>query len=216
MSRAAFFDLDGTLLRKPSSEIRFLLFLWRRNYIGLRQILAGLTYYPLWILRHGREVGRKNKAFLAGLSHTELQDLANQWVQQNLALLLDPIIVAQVEYCREAGYRLVLMTGSPDFLAKPIAQRLGIEDCISTLCHLKGDRLTAFPPTQHPFSREKVELAAAWCAEHSVDLKDCTAYGDSRQDYHLLNAVGKPVAVNPDRRMFRMAARRNWQVLDTT
>lgn len=211
--RAAFFDLDGTLIHKPSSELRFLHHLLQQRRLGARQLAAGLAFYPRWFWQYRSDVGRKNKAVWAGLAVEDTAAQARQWVEEHFDQLLDPEIAAHLEQCRQDGYRLVLMTGSPDFLARPFAQQLGIQDCIATRCAASRGRFRAAPPEVHPLAAEKLTLAHRWCREHDVRLRDCTAYGDSHQDYDLLRAVGVAVAVNPDRRMTRLAADHNWQVL---
>ena len=48
----------------------------------------------------------------------------------------------------------------------------------------------------------------------TVGLAACTAYSDSHTDLPFLEAVGHPVAVNPDRELRRIAADRGWPVLE--
>jgi HAD superfamily hydrolase (TIGR01490 family) len=214
--RAAFFDLDGTLIHKPSSELRFLHHLLLQRHLGARQFVAGLAFYPRWYWRYRSDVGRKNKAVWAGLEVDEIATRARQWVEENFDKLLDPEIAAHLEQCRQGGYRLVLMTGAPDFLAHPFAQHLGIDDCIATRCAANRGRFRAAPPQVHPLAGEKLTLARRWCRQQGIGLRDCAAYGDSHQDYALLRAVGVAIAVNPDRRMTRLAADHHWQVLIST
>lgn len=213
--RAAFFDLDGTLLAKPSCERRFFRALWQLDLLGPRQILAAAAFFLLWFWRYGLDTGRKNKAYLSGLEVEAMDAVASYWLRNNLKRLWDREILEQVEICRQAGYQLVLLTGAPAFIANPIARQLGMDDCIATRCRTRDDCFTAGPPLIHPLGKTKLDLAEAWCRTRNISLKDCAAYGDSHQDGHLLGAVGIPVAVNPDRRMVRMATANNWQVVNT-
>lgn len=211
----AFFDLDGTLARKPSCEMRHLGALLRQGHLGPQQVVAGLLFYPRWLTRYGLDVGRKNKAFLAGLSEATLRDHGEQWVADNADQLVPEESQALVDDCRGRGLRLVLMTGTPDFLAEAIARQLGMDECIATQCTVTNGRLRALPPRQHPYAKAKLELARSWCDRNGVDLAQCAAYGDSIQDAWLLNAVGMPVAVNPDRQLRRLATERRWRIVDT-
>ena len=63
--RAAFFDLDGTLIRKPSSELRFLRHLCVSGPLGARQLYSGLAFYPRWFRRFGWRVERVRSVFHA-------------------------------------------------------------------------------------------------------------------------------------------------------
>jgi HAD superfamily hydrolase (TIGR01490 family) len=213
--RAAFFDLDGTLTAKPSCELRFLHYLWRHGRLGPRQFAAGFGFYPRWLFRYGAAVGRKNKAFLTGLAVAEVDAWALCWVNTEFEPLLNSAVVAQLQDCRQTGYQVVLLTGALECLARPIAERLALHDCIATRCASAGGYYLPAPPPQHPLGPAKLALASAWCREHGAELADCAAYGDSLQDRHLLEAVGLAVAVNPDRGMSHLAASRHWRVLST-
>ncbi len=213
--RAAFFDLDGTLINKPSCERRFFRALWLLDLLGPRQFLAAISFFFLWFWRFGLDTGRKNKAYLSGLEPEAIDAVASYWLRNNLDSMWDREILEQVEICRQAGYQLVLLTGAPEFIAEPIAKRLGMDDCIATRCRIQNDSFTAGPPIVHPLGKAKLDLAEDWCRARNISLADCTAYGDSHQDGHLLGAVATPVAVNPDRRMVRLATANNWQVVNT-
>ena len=212
---AAFYDLDGTLIPAPGSERRFLAWLWRGGLISRQQIIAGLWFFPRWFLVYGRHTGRKNKAFYCGLPANALNALGEQWIKANIKQMLFGEMASHLEACRKEGYTLVLLTGAPTFLAKPICQTLEMNDYIATECHSAGGFFTAAPPERHPLALEKLALATAWCNKHGIQLADCSAFGDSHQDWHLLNAVGKPFAINPDRKMARLATRANWPVITT-
>ena len=212
---AAFFDLDGTLLRKPSCESRFFFFLYQKQCLGRAQIGAGLRFYFRWFSQFGRDTGRKNKAFYSGLATQQLKDLGRQWVGDNLERLIQKEVANHIETCKLGGYTLVLMTGAPDFIAAPVAQALGMDTFIATECVVEEGFYTDLPPRQHPLAEEKLLLAEAWCKRNNVELKKCTAYGDSHQDYALLREVNRPYAINPDRRMKKLAVNAKWPIITT-
>lgn len=212
---AAFFDLDGTLVPLPSTEKRFLAHLWRKGIISFRQVFAGLLFFPRWVFTLGLDTGRKNKAFYAGLSVTQLESLGQQWVDEHLEGLLFQEMYPQLTACRQAAKTCVLLTGSPTFLAKPICKALALDDFIATECVSNKGLYTAAPPGQHPLGYEKLLLARKWCRERGINLEDCTAYGDSHQDWFLLNAVKYPFAINPDQKMEKLAASAQWPIITT-
>ena len=75
------FDIDGTLIGGASTERRFARFLWQQRRIGLRQGLSFLWFAVRYFPRFGTGVLRKNKAYLAGISEQEVQDLADEFVR---------------------------------------------------------------------------------------------------------------------------------------
>lgn len=214
MSRArlVLVDLDGTLLDPPSSERRFIRHLTRRGLLGPRQWLAAGAFFLRWTSCFGRAVGRKNKAYLAGLAPARVAPVAEAFVSGELLPRLYPELLERLRRHAAEGDVLVLLTGAPEFVAAPIARRLGAR-CCATLCCVRDGRYTAHPPLRHPFGADKLALAQALAQELGIELAGCVAYADSGDDLPLLRAVGRAVAVNPDRRLARAAARHGWEVL---
>lgn len=202
----AFFDLDGTLAPGPlSCEQAFILRLLSRRRLGPRQLLAGLAFLPRW---------KSNKAYLAGLAPEEVGDWAESFIEERPLSAFRPSVLERLERHRRAGDRLALLTGAPDFLAAPLARRLGIAHCIATVCAREDGRYSSAPPVEHPYGAGKRRLAAALCRSLGEDLRDASAYADSHSDLALLESVGRPVAVLPDGRLARAARLRGWELLD--
>lgn len=202
----AIFDLDGTLSPGPlSCEQAFVLRLLARRRLGPRQLLAGLAALPRW---------KTNKAYLAGLATEEVGAWAESFIEERPLSGLRASVLERLERHRRAGDRLALLTGAPDFLAAPLARRLGIAHCIATVCAREAGRYAAASPVEHPYGAAKARLAAALCRDLGEELRDASAYADAHSDLALLEAVGRPVAVRPDARLARAARARGWELLD--
>lgn len=213
--RPVFVDLDGTLLRRRGSERRFLLQLLRRGLIGPRQLAAGLAFLLAQAPRHGRRAIKLDKAYLWGLDETELSRLGRRFAEERLRADLCPALLARLAAHRAEGERPVLLTGSLAYLAVPLAESLDA-DCIATLWRAAGRPPRAALPQCHPYGTTKLTLAGAWAAGAGVPLSACAAYADSIADLPLLRAVGRPVAVRPDRHLSRHARRAGWEILATS
>ncbi|MEJ2343948.1 MAG: HAD-IB family phosphatase [Gammaproteobacteria bacterium] len=206
-------DLDGTLLRHPSSEARFIGYLRRHRRLGAVQTAAAVWFMARWSARFGRHVARANKAYLYRLRVNEINELARQFVDEVLLLHLRRAVLAQMHLHRVAGHRLALLTGAPEFIAAPLAQRLGMDAWCATICARRRDRFSARPPLRQPLGPSKVEHGGALCLELGGHLHDCIAYADSIHDLPLLRAVRTPIAVHPDRRLTAVARRAGWTIL---
>ncbi len=207
-------DVDGTLLAGPSSEVLFAAHLvWRRR-IGPRQVANAALFVPRWGARFGRQTMKKNKAYLAGLAVDDVAALAEDFVRGALESRLRPALLERIEAHRAAGDRIALLTGTPEFLAGPLARRIGAESWSATRCARRNGAFTADPPEAHPFFGEKIARSLELCAEIGCDLDDCVAYGNSVYDLPLLERVGRPIAVFPDRGLARVARREGWEILD--
>ncbi len=212
--RAAIFDLDGTLIPLPSSERRFFRELWRRGLIDARRgALFGL-FFVLWLPRYGRDVARKNKAYLSGLPVDEIESLGRRFVHEQLLADLSPAVLARLRAHQRAADVTLLLTGSPYFIADPLGAALGFDAVIATRPAVRGNVFSAFPPPVHPMAQDKPALADNFCRAHRLRLSAATAYGDSRLDLPLLRRVADPVAVDPDDALRQAAQSARWPVLD--
>src|SRR5699024_1673038 len=110
------------------------------------------------------------------------------------------------------GQPVALLTGTPDFIARPLAALLGVETVAATRCVTHGTRFCAAPPPLHPLGAGKLQQAARLCQDLGVALGETTAYADSIHDRPLLEHVGCPVAVAPDRLLLRLARERGWEI----
>jgi HAD superfamily hydrolase (TIGR01490 family) len=207
-------DFDGTLLTGPSSEKRFFIDLLRRGRIGPRQLTAFLRFTLRWRRRWGGDVWKKNKAYLAGLAEAEVEDLARALALQRLVPDLFPPMVRRLEAHRVRGDEVLLLTGTLDCIARPMAAHLGILHLRATRCAVSGGRLLGDPPLEHPLGAAKVRIATEEARRRGLPLEEATAYGDASEDLALLTAVGRPVAVRPHPRLRREAIRRGWAVLE--
>lgn len=210
--RAAIFDLDGTLIDLPSSERRFIAELWARRTIDWRRASLFALFLLIWLPRFGTQVARRNKAYLSGLSVTEVEALGQGFASQ-LADAVRPAVRARLRDHQSDGDFTLLLSGSPYFIAEPLGGHLGFDAVIATQPAVRGDCFSWLPPTRHPLRQAKADLAAQACAERGLRLADATAYGDSALDLPLLLRVAHPVAVAPDQGLRRAARARRWPVL---
>jgi HAD superfamily hydrolase (TIGR01490 family) len=209
----AVFDIDGTLVTGPSTEKRFALHLARSGRLGPRQVLAFLAFLPRQLPRFGRHALKKDKAYLAGLHEQDMRNLAAAWVKPALEHAWFEPCLARLRRHREAGDVVVLLSGTPQFVAAAIGAALGVEHVIGSDCAVNNGRFLARPPVSHPFGERKVSIVADLARSHGVDAPDITAYGDSIHDLPLFLSVGKPVAVRPDEALAAAADEAGWETL---
>lgn len=211
--RLAVFDIDGTLVSGPSTEKRFFVHLLRSGKLGPRQVLAFLLFALRWLPRYGRHVFKKNKAYLAGLRQEEIGELASAWAQRSLTHAWFEPCLERLRRHRDAGDAVVLLSGTPDFVAAAIAEALGIARAIGTQCAAENGRFRWHPPASHPFTERKVQIIHELAEETGVAVADTVAYGDSIYDLPVFQAVGTAVAVRPDEELAAVAGRNGWEVI---
>jgi phosphoserine phosphatase len=186
----------------------------KRGVLGPVQILSMFGFVLRNVWRDGRGVLPRNKAYLRGLRRKEIEAHADAFVASVATDCLNATVVARLNEHIRAGDAVAMMTGTPDFLAVPLAAELGIEHVIATRCAATGDVFSSAPPERHPYGITKRELARDWCEQMGSTIGAATAYADSWQDRFLLTAVGRPIAVAPDRRLRRLARRLKWEIIE--
>jgi HAD superfamily hydrolase (TIGR01490 family) len=210
--RLAIFDLDGTLVR-GSSERLFWRYLVARNAQGPRQIAAYLLFLLRYLPTGGIHTLKKNKAYLCGLRRADVDALAEDFVATRLVQRLRDAVVQRLRQHVLRGDAVVLLTGTIEPIAQALARRLGVRYVCATLCSERHGRYLAQPPETHPFGAAKLGLARQLAAQIGCELKGAAAYGDSRHDLFLLEAVSEPVAVSPDAALSRVALARDWEII---
>ena len=222
MNRAAFFDVDGTLTERPSLERRYFSALRHEWKISARNWIAWLAEAARLAPNGGlTSVLLGNKAYLRLIRSTGLR--ANR-VGEDAPFF--PAAVECVMRHAENGERIVLVTGTLEFLAKQIAQRLRGElmkrDAIAeihvcaTRLEEKDGRWTGRVLGQPMFGEAKA-IAVWWYAQNwKLNLAECSAYGDGALDEWMLASVGNPVAVNPDSQLRATARRQRWKIVNWT
>jgi HAD superfamily hydrolase (TIGR01490 family) len=149
-----------------------------------------------------------------GLPKDWLFNEAGRLFEYDIRSKIFPGAAALLAADRAAGFRLVLVSGGMDFDLGPVVQHFGFDDLISN--KLVFEKGTATGEVVPPLlaEREKVAAMEKYCREYNVNTAQSKAYSDSFSDVPMLEVVGAPSAVNPDRRLRRVALERGWPILD--
>lgn len=211
----ALFDLDGTLTRVRSLESSFIVFLMKKRIIGFPQIVhtAGFFLRTCW---NDTSVSlKRNKMYLKGISSSEIETLAGDFVTSRGKELLHPEGVRLLFEHTDQGHITILVTGSLEILVEPLVRNLGLpfERIFSTKLRTSGGFLTGEIDGKHYHGESKRRLAMDLTAQLGISLKDSYCYADSKSDIPLLSLFGNPIAVNPDRHLARTAVRNDWKTL---
>jgi HAD superfamily hydrolase (TIGR01490 family) len=209
----AVFDVDGTLVAGPSTEKRLFFLLFRLGWLKPAQLWSFLRFGAGHAAEYGWHTWKKDKAYLAGLPCADVEALVSGWVTRSAPRWWFSPCVARLRQHQAAGDTVVLLTGTPQFLADALARDLGASQAIGTRCATAAGRFLARPPLRHPFGPAKLALLEALCADLGVPASDLWAYGDSAHDLPLLRFAGRPVAVRPDAGLRAAAEAAGWEIL---
>jgi HAD superfamily hydrolase (TIGR01490 family) len=217
--KAAFFDVDGTLVRTNIVHA-FAFYAMNQGTIFGTAWNTARTVASLPLLWAADQVNRKffNEAFYSfyrGQSEDRLVVLAGELFDRVLRPAIYPGSSRLIDEARRAGCRIVLCTGALDFTVRRLAEHLGADDLLANRLHFVDGVATGkvVPPVIE--GAHKAVAIRDYCLREGLALDRSHAYSDSFSDYPMLAVVGHPAAVNPDLRLRNVARAYEWPVLST-
>ena len=217
VKRAAFFDLDKTLI--PGSSL-FLLArgAYERDMFKVADLLrfgwGQLVFRVAGERKSNVEMSRTSTLeFVTGHESSELVAWGRQIAEERILPRVYEDIVRVIDEHTERGDLTFLVTAAPIELASTIAEALGMTGAIATVSEIdERGYYTGRLVGSVMHGPEKAKAVAEVAAERGIDLADCSAYSDSMNDLPLLESVGDPHAVNPEADLRRIARVRGWHV----
>ena len=214
---AAFFDLDKTILA-TSSALAFARPFYRGGLISRSDVVRS-AYAQFIFLASGADhdqmetMRRYMSDLVTGWDVAKVRDI----VAETIDVIIDPAIydeaVALIEEHRASGRDVVIISSSGTEVVEPIGERLGVDIAVGSQLGIEDGRYTG-EILFYAYGEGKAQAMRELAAERGYDLTSSYAYTDSITDLPMLNLVGYPTAVNPDADLRRIAAERDWPVLD--
>jgi putative phosphoserine phosphatase/1-acylglycerol-3-phosphate O-acyltransferase len=214
--RAAFFDLDRTLLG-DSSGLLIMDAMKERGLISDReQAVAdiGRRFYRLvgetWI---GMQLTRRSLSRVAGWSRQDLRDAAERSVDKLDAAVYEEARTL-ISRHQAQGHLVCIATSTGRDIVEPLADKLGVDRLIATEYEESEEGIfTGNLIGKWLWGPDKAEAVKAFCEREGIDVEESYAYSDSYYDRPLLEMVGYPRVVNPDVLLRAYAVRKGWPVL---
>ncbi len=218
LQKAAFYDLDGTLLtcnlvttyayyaRNDRSIFKSAYLLTK--VILSAPLLLGLdlysrTLFNIYFFKVYRNMPRDR-----------LIGLADDLFEETLKPSIYPKAEELVQQTHKDGYRNILVTGALDFTIRPIALHFGIEEVICNRLEFKNHIATGRVLDPLVAEKEKARIIRDYAAKEGIDLAQSCSFSDSTSDIPMLTVSGHPVATNPSRRLRSVALRNEWPILE--
>lgn len=213
---AAFFDLDKTVIAQPSM-VAFGRPLYKAGMISRWLIVRAMWSNTLFhYMGADEERMRKFRESALRITAGWDQALISAIVRDTLIEVIEPIVYDEaLDLIREhqaAGRRVFIISASPEEIVAPLAQYLGVDEAIASRAELDGDGRYTGKVEFWSYGPYKAEAMRDAAERHDIDLDASYAYSDSATDVPMLEAVGHPVAVNPDRELSRVAHQRGWEI----
>jgi HAD superfamily hydrolase (TIGR01490 family) len=216
MKAGSFFDLDHTLISR-ATPLALADTFRRRGLIRRRDVLRASAWHLIFLARGlGEESVRKaacdGMVLLKGIPVAEIEEMLGEAMERVLGPLVyaEPLALLAEHHQRdEPAY---VLSASLHEIVVRIALELGFDGGVGSTCEIVNGLYTgrALEPC---FGKYKAEAMRELAGREAIDLTRSTAYSDSHTDLAFLEAVGHPVAVNPDRKLRAVAREREWPIL---
>ena len=215
---AAFFDVDGTLLK--STIVHY--------YIWMRSAKAPFPLKQLWLLGFLPKIvyylildnisrTRFNEVFYhnyRGKNVAEIKALSTEMFERYLRPKIFSEAVLEIQEHKKQGTAVVLVTGSLDFIIQPIADYLAVDAVLAPQLREQDGQFTGELTTVPLIGEEKAKAMRNYADQHEMSLEESYAYGDSRSDLPMLECVGNPVVVNPGKALREKALKSGWAMYE--
>jgi HAD superfamily hydrolase (TIGR01490 family) len=212
---AAFFDLDRTLIA-GSSTLALAVPLHRRGLVGRRQVLKARLARV--VLAHvGAPRGREGRATdsTVAILNGHPAELLSEIVSEAWPTVLKPLVYREAVELAAAhaadGRSVFVVSAALQEIGDCVARELGFNGALGSRAEIREGRFTG-RVERRLLGQAKADAVVAFASAEGLDLSASIAYSDSHTDLPFLEAVGRAVAVNPDRHLQKIAAERGWPV----
>jgi HAD superfamily hydrolase (TIGR01490 family) len=215
--QAAFFDLDKTIISR-SSSLALSRPMYRAGLVTRGQLVRGAYAQLVYALigADEKKMERLKEGMLQltkGWNRHEVEDL----VRDVLIDVIDPYVYQEaldlMALHQDEGRRIYIVSSSPEEVVRPLAGHFGVAGVIATRARIEEGKYTG-ELEFYCYGEQKAEAIRSLAERLGIDLEGSYAYSDSITDLPMLEAVGHPVAVNPDRELRKEAEAREWDIRD--
>lgn len=210
VSHLHIFDLDGTLLWGTSS-FRFFFYLIFKRRLPVSSLFQAIPLFCAYRLRRlslSQLHERVFNLFLKGRPQSLFLDAVEPFLNRCLDRMMHLPVVSTMKSLPFT----ILLSSSPDFLVGPIAGRLGIHHWKGTEYGVDKENIFCKISTLIE-GREKLRFARDFAERLSIPAQQITAYSDSDDDLPLLEWVGTPYAVRPNKGLRKVAREKGWKII---
>jgi HAD superfamily hydrolase (TIGR01490 family) len=210
---SAFFDLDNTLVTK-STGLLYYKYLRQKGYASIFDTMKALYFWLRYRMNSLdiKSLAEREVRKVAGMSERAMIELCDRWFHDMVRHYISSRAIETVNKHREQGHMLAILSAATPYTVNPVKKFLKIDHGLCTHLVVKDGCFTGELVEPYCYGEGKLYWAKRFAQENGIDLKDAYFYTDSYTDLPVLEHVGMPRPVNPDRLLEAEANRRGWPI----
>lgn len=210
----AFYDLDHTIIVDNSAThlveaARSRGIMTEKQY---RQAVVLSIIYKLGLGNPTKMISRM-LSWLKGLQLESIKNLCKEVFSDALVDNIRPEILDTMKGHRRNNGANVLLSSATTPICEPVTRHLEMDDMICTFLGEEGGTLTGTTDGKLVYGEEKKVRLLSYCQTYEYNPAEAYYYGDSFTDRYVMESVGYPVAVAPDRKLLKIARAQKWPIL---
>jgi HAD superfamily hydrolase (TIGR01490 family) len=211
----AFFDLDETLLAKNSGRVFWDYCIENKIYSAGDVGYLGFALFKFLLgIDDTEDFVRTWASVFKGWSQEKMEEVTRELFDLRIKQVIRQGAEAEVKKHKVAGARTVILSASTRYVCEPVKNHLAMDEALCTALAIQDGKFTGTLASPYIFGEQKYLSALSYAQEHGYDLSKCYYYGDAYTDRFVMEAVGFPVCVTPDKKLRAHAAQKNWSVVE--
>jgi HAD superfamily hydrolase (TIGR01490 family) len=209
----AFFDLDDTLIKANSGKL-LVRGAYEKGMMSLPDLIKALWLSFLYKFRlmDSEKIIAGMFKWLDGMSEKSLIDLSSEVFENHLLNAINEKAWGEIRMHKDKNAAVVILSSALSPVCQAVASHFEMDDYICTHIETDGGKCTGRPDGKICFGNEKVFRLKEYCEKNKSKVEDAWYYGDSFTDFPVLQIVGNPVCVNPDKELQKAAIKNSWKI----
>ncbi|MBN1406193.1 MAG: HAD-IB family hydrolase [Calditrichaceae bacterium] len=209
----AFFDLDHTILDVNSGRI-LIEQAHKKGLVDTKKIFLAYMFsalYGIGLLR-AEYIMLKLADWLKGIAEKEFAAFTSEMFEKYLKNTVRQQAIKEIQRHKKHDAKLVILSAATSYVCESVKKMLGFDDLLCSKMEVIDGFFSGFPDGPYCYGDEKLNQVIDYCEKHNFNLKETFYYADSHSDIVVLEAIGNPICVTPDRKLKKLAQKKDWPV----
>jgi HAD superfamily hydrolase (TIGR01490 family) len=215
MTRLAIFDIDGTLIKGQTQQL-LLKYLRKKKVVSFTvfiKINLWFVMYKVGLISSPKKIMEYAFSFLNDWPIGRMNELINDFFDNDLKPRIYKKGIDEIGEHQSHNRIILLVSNAIEPIVKKISEYLQVTNYICTKLEITNNKYTGKIEGDMVYGKNKVPLIQKFISTNNIDINNTWGYGDHASDVFFLEMISHPTAVNPDKKLAKIAKLRNWPVI---